>query len=122
MTNLKDLTTGQLKRVIDIKQQMEDLERQLDSIEGAGGRGPGRPKGKLGAGKPKGSRKMSAAGRRAIAAAARARWAKYRGESGAKAEKPAKKKRKFSAAAKAKMAAVAKARWAKAKAAGKSKL
>lgn len=62
---------------------------------------------------------MSRAGRAAIAAAARARWAKVRGE---KADKPVKKRKKFSAAARKKMAAVAKARWAKAKAAGKTTL
>ncbi len=110
MTNLKDLTTAQLQKIIDIKQQIEDLESQLESIEGGGGRGPGRPKGR---------RRMSAAGRRAIAEAAKARWAKLRGE---KSAKPARKRRKMSAAARAKMAAVAKARWAKAKAAGKKTL
>ena len=62
---------------------------------------------------------MSAAGRRAIAKAAKARWAKYRAKKGGK---PARKKRRFSAAARAKLAAVARARWAKAKAAGKTRL
>jgi hypothetical protein len=129
MTNIKDLSTEQLKRAIEIKEQIEALQAQLDSIESGGGsgakRGPGRPpKGTgRGPGRPKGSRKMSAAGRRAIAAAAKARWAKYRGESAAAAaEKPAKKRRKMSAAARKKMAAFAKARWAKAKAAGKTTL
>jgi len=46
MTKLKDLTTAQLQRIIDIKQQLEDLQNQLDSIAGGSGRGPGRPKGK----------------------------------------------------------------------------
>lgn len=55
---------------------------------------------------------MSAAARRKIAAAARARWAKVR--AGAK---PARKKRKMSAAARAKIAAAARARWAKYRAA-----
>jgi len=66
---------------------------------------------------------MSAAGRARIAAAARARWAKFR--NGAKAAKPAKatrKKKRFNAAARAKLSAAAKARWAKAKAAGKKAL
>jgi hypothetical protein len=111
MTTLKDLTTAQLQRIIDIKQQIETLQSQLDSIAGRSGRGPGRPKGK---------RRMSAAGRRAIAKAARKRWAKYRGKAGKKA-KPARK-RKVSAAARAKLAAAAKARWARAKAEGKKTL
>lgn len=111
MTHIKDLTVNQLQRIITIRQQIEDLQSQLDSIAG-GGRGPGRPKGK---------RRMSAAGRRAIAQAAKARWAKYRGEA-VKESKPAKKRRKMSAAARAKMAAVARARWRKAKAQGKKTL
>jgi hypothetical protein len=64
---------------------------------------------------------MSRAGRAAIAAAARARWAKYR-DKALKKPKPAKKRRKMSAAARAKMAAVARERWKKAKAAGKTTL
>jgi len=106
------LTTAQLERIITIKQQIEDLQSQLDSIDGGTGRGPARPKGK---------RRMSAAGRRAIAAAARARWAEYRGKT-VKKSKPAGKRRKMSAAARAKMAAVARARWRKAKAQGKTAL
>lgn len=112
MQNLKDLTTAQLQRIIDIKQQIEDLESQLDSI--AGGSGNGVPSSF--AAKVRRKNKMSRAGRAAIAAAARARWAKLRGK---KADKPVKKRKKFSAAARKKMAAVAKARWARAKAAGR---
>lgn len=62
-------------------------------------------------------RKMSAAGRKAIAAAARARWAKVKGK--ASATKPAKKKRTMSAAARKALSLAAKARWAKIKAAKK---
>ncbi len=62
---------------------------------------------------------MSAAGRKAIAAAARARWAKLREEKGA----PVKQvKRKISPAGKARLSALAKARWKKIKAQGKSRL
>src|SRR5580693_6394144 len=63
-----------------------------------------------------GTRKMSLAGRRAIAAAQKLRWAKVKG-----IEEPAKKgKRNMSAAAKAKISAAAKLRWKKAKATGKN--
>ena len=65
---------------------------------------------------------MSAAGRKAIAEAAKKRWAAYRGEKTAKTSKPAKKRRKMSAAGRAKIAASARARWAKAKAEGKTRL
>jgi hypothetical protein len=55
---------------------------------------------------------MSAAGRAKIAAAAKARWAKVKGQK--TAAKPVKKaRRKMSAVARAKISAAAKARWAK---------
>jgi hypothetical protein len=117
MSNIKDLTVAQLKRAIEIREEIESLQEQLASI---GGSRVGRPPSVKG---PKtGKRRMSAAGRRRIAAAARARWAKYR--NGAAKSKPAKagKSKRFSAAARAKLSAAAKARWAKAKAAGKSAL
>ena len=70
---------------------------------------------------PKKKRKMSAAGRAKIAAAARARWAKVKGQK--PDTKPVKKaRRKMSAASRAKIAAAARARWKKAKAAGKKTL
>jgi hypothetical protein len=121
MTKLKDLTTGQIQRIIAVKEQIEALKGQIDSIAAGGGDGTGSstPFSKA---KPPKKRRMSRAGRAAIAAAARARWAKYRGNGAAKAEKPAKKRRKVSAAVKAKLASIARARWAKAKKAGKTTL
>ncbi len=59
-----------------------------------------------------GSRRLSAAARAKIAAAQRARWAKFRANTG----KTAKAKRTLSAAARRKIAAAQKARWAKVKA------
>ena len=93
-----------------------------------------------------GKRRMSAAGRAAIAAAARARWAKARGPrrkrrlsakglaniragvakrmaaraGAAPAESP--NKRNFSSEGRARLSALAKARWAKARKAGRSTL
>jgi hypothetical protein len=69
-------------------------------------------------------RRMSAAGRAAVRAAAKARWAAFRArKAGQAAPQPARKPKKhFSAAARANLAAAAKARWAKAKAAGKTRL
>jgi hypothetical protein len=64
---------------------------------------------------------MSAAARRKIAAAARARWAKVKGRKSAVT--PVRKaRRKMSAAAREKLAAAARARWKKAKAQGKKTL
>ena len=102
MTQLLNLTTAKLKRIIVLKQQIEKLQSRLEALAG----GSAAPATKTGR-----TWTMSLSGRRKIAAAARARWAKIKGA------KSAPKKRHISAAARAKMAAAAKARWAKVKAA-----
>jgi hypothetical protein len=61
---------------------------------------------------------MSAAARAKISAAAKARWAKVKGDKPA-VPAPKAKRRKMSAAARAKISAAAKARWARVKAAQK---
>ena len=121
MTNLANLTTAHLHRIIAIKESIEKLHGEIDSIVGAsaGGNGdliiPAHVKA------PK-KRRMSRAGRAAIAAGARARWARIKGTAPA-AAKPAKKKdRRSSPAVSAKLAAAARARWKKARAAGKKTL
>jgi hypothetical protein len=118
MTNLKDLTTSQLSRIIALKEEIEALQSQIDSLV-AGGEALG-PIARRG---PK-KRRVSSAARNKIAAAQKARWAKVRaGQAGvANAAKTPKKRGKMSAAGRAKIAAAAKARWAKAKAAGKTRL
>jgi hypothetical protein len=125
---LASLTTSQLRQAIQLKEQIEALEKQLATIaDGADGASPF-VKAKLAVKK----RVMSAAGRAKISAAAKKRWAKFNAAKlvaksakpaakAAAAAKPAKK-RTMSAAAKAKMSAAAKERWAKAKAAGKKTL
>lgn len=68
------------------------------------------------------TRQISAAGRRRIAAATRARWAKIRAEKAAgkvSGNSGVKPQRKVSAAARRKMAAAQRARWAKVRAAKK---
>lgn len=105
------LTSSQLRRAADIKDKIESLQKELARLLGSTD----------GVAAPRKRRKMSAAGRRKIAAAARARWAKVKGLKSA--AKPIKKaRRKMSAAWRAKISAVAKARWKKAKAAGKKTL
>ncbi len=108
MRFLSSLSVVQLRKAVAIKEQLEHLEAQLASIVGE----TTTPQA---TGKKR--RRMSAAGRARIAAAARARWAKMRGGK----ESPPKK-RKVSAAARLRLSAAAKARWKKAKAAGKSTL
>jgi hypothetical protein len=101
------LTSTQLHRAASLKHKIESLQKQLSRLFGSTD----------GVATPVKRRKMSAAGRRKIAAGQRARWAKVNGRKTVK-----KAKRKMSAAGRAKISAAAKKRWAKAKAAGKSKL
>jgi hypothetical protein len=112
MNALIDLSPAQLRQAANIQEKIQGLQEELTSILGHEVPTPSRTSGRIGS-----KRRMSAAGRRAIAAAAKARWAKVKGD------KPASKgRRKMSAAAKARLSALAKARWKKAKAAGKKAL
>ena len=148
MITIHNLTSAQLKQAADIKDQIEALNLKLNEILGdespsheiqaPAAHAPkrrGRPPGKKNAqmreeklevassGQPAKKRRMSAAGKAAIRAGLKARWAKFHAENSAaaKSEKPGKK-RSVSAAAKAAMSRAAKLRWQKAKAAGKSRL
>jgi hypothetical protein len=115
MTNLHDLTTSQLHRIIAIKEQIEALQGELAIIASDEGETSVPTKTK------KGKRRMSAAGRAAISAAAKARWARVKGTTAT--PKIAKKKdRRSSPAVRAKLAAAARARWEKVRAAGKTSL
>jgi hypothetical protein len=103
-----------LRRAANIKDKIQSLENELGRILGASTKSSN-------AVAPKKKRKMSAAGRAKIAAAARARWAKVKGHK--PDAKPVKKaRRKMSATSRAKIAVAAKARWKKAKAAGRKTL
>jgi hypothetical protein len=67
--NIYDLTVGQLKRAAAIKEQIDDLTKELRAILGAPARSrPGRKK----------KRALSGAAKKKIAAAQRARWANLR--------------------------------------------
>jgi len=112
--SLTDLSAQQLRKAATLKEQIENLEREMEQLLG------GRVERLSGAGrKPK--RKMSAAGRAAIAAGARARWAKIKRAARSTNHKT-KPRRRMSPAAKARLAAIARARWRKAKALGRSAL
>ena len=110
--NLFDLTVNQLKRAAAIKEQIEALNKELRGMLGVSGKSGAAPKKK---------RTMSAAAKRNIAAAQRARWTNLRRANPAtpSANPAAKAKKKtMSPAAKAKLSAKLKAYWA-AKKAGK---
>jgi hypothetical protein len=106
-----EITAQQLRRAANIQERIQSLKNELGQLLGffvqSVSEAPTKPK----------KRRMSAAGRAAIAAVARARWAKIKGT------RPARKlKRKLSAAGRARLSALAKARWKKAKARGKATL
>lgn len=105
--NLLSLASHELRKAADIVDQIEKLKGELAATIGSS---------PVAAEARKIKNKMSDAGRLAIAAAQKARWAKF------KSVKPTAKKRTMSTAAKAKIAAAARKRWAKAKAAGKNSL
>ncbi|MDR3548180.1 MAG: hypothetical protein P4M11_07960 [Candidatus Pacebacteria bacterium] len=119
MIDLLSLTSAQMKHAADLKEKIIALEQELASILGS----PSTP-----APAPEKKHKMSAAGRKRIAAGQKARWAKAHAtkepaEAQQIAAKPGRKpKRKMSALGRAAIAAAAKARWAKVKAEGKTSL
>ena len=71
---------------------------------------------------PKKKRRLSAAGRAAIIAGTKARWARFHAAANGQEAEAKPKKRTMSPAAKARLSMLAKARWKKAKAAGKKGL
>jgi hypothetical protein len=71
MSLIIDLSAQQLRRAAAIKEQIQSLESKLARILGS----PAKPVAVV---VPKKKRKMSAAGRAKISAAAKARWAKVK--------------------------------------------
>ena len=107
MNSIANLSAQQLRRAASIKDQIDTLNSELSRLLATSDDRTA----------PAGSRTMSAAARRKIAAAQKTRWAKVKSEKAG--QKP---KRKMSAAGRKKIAAAARARWAKAKAAGRKSL
>jgi hypothetical protein len=117
MNSLSNLSSSRLRQAAAIQERIEALKAELNQI--LGDSAPAAAGAAVAPSKAPKKRRMSAAGRAAIAAGARARWAKIKGTP---ATASPKRKRKMSAAAKALLSAAAKARWKKAKALGKSRL
>jgi flagellar hook-length control protein FliK len=108
--NLLDFTISQLKRATAIKEQIEDLNKELRSILGTSAKSETASKNQ---------RTMSASVKKKIAAAQKARWANLRrAKSATRSVKPAAraKKKTMSPAARAKLSAKLKAYWAAKKA------
>lgn len=115
-TNVTNLSLDQLKRAVQIKEQIEKFQSELTAVFGS----TGSPQ------KSQSSSGMSEATKAKLLAAAKARWAKVKAGKTAStlaAKSNATDGRKpMSAAARARLSALAKARWAKVKAAGKKAL
>lgn len=79
MNSIATLSPQQLRRAADIQERIQTLQEELSKLLGTpvGGRGAGR------------KRNISAAGRARIAAATRARWARFRAEKARQARKAA---------------------------------
>jgi uncharacterized membrane protein len=127
MTNLSSLTTTQLRQVLALKEQIEALQSQLESIVGGEVPTPATeeeavPNPKEAPVPAKRKYHMSAAHRRklikALARVRKIRWAKAKGTK----TKPARKDWRSSPAVRAKLSAAAKLRWAKARAEGRTRL
>jgi phage protein D len=122
--NIANLTTTQLNQIIAIKEQIEALQSQIDSIAADGGEVPTPPAQEPPATSKRKYRMTAAHRRKLVKALARARsirWAKFKAQSSA--SEPAKKKdRRSSPAVRAKLAAAARARWAKVRAEAKKTL
>src|SRR5689334_21848743 len=107
--NILDLSPNQLKRAAAIKEQIDRLNAELRGIFGA----PNNSRPAQGK-----TRTMSAAAKRKIAAAQKARWANFRRGKSDKGSSGKARKNAKSAATRAKLSAKMKAYWA-AKRAGK---
>ncbi len=110
--NVLEVSTSQLRRALDIKEQIEELQQELQTILNRGGTTGARR------GAARGRRRMSAAAKARIAAAQRARWARQRaGGTRANGANLATAKRRvtrrMSPAARARIAAAQRARWAR---------
>jgi len=71
MNELLNLSVAKLKRLATLKAKIERLQSQLEAVAGNASSAPAK--------RGRKRRKMSAAARRKISQAAKARWAKVRG-------------------------------------------
>lgn len=77
-----NLTSAQLRKAAALQDKIEAMQKQLAGLLGGSAPAPTAPSGAA----PAKKRKISAAGRKAIAEAQRARWAKQKAAAAAKAK------------------------------------
>ena len=121
---LSDLSLAQLRRAVGLREQIDALTIELNTMVGSSAAPGDMVTPRLGRPPGKGRRKrrtMTPAALNALAQARAKRWANANGHAGSD-NPPVKRKKRFSAAVRAALSAAAKARWRKAKAAGKSAL
>lgn len=106
LMNISDLSVADLRRVVGIKEQIAGLEAELAALVGDATPEAVEPSLRR-------RRRMSAAARRKIAIAQKARWDKVRASKIILPAPALKRKRRMSAAVRAAISAAAKARWAK---------
>lgn len=118
---IANLSPQNLRKAADLKERIDGLQDQLNAILGGEASTPDAPEPAAESGRKK--RKMTAAWRKALSLAQKARWAAKRGEAQFKTaparvtkEKP---KRYTSPALRQARSKAMKARWAKARRAGK---
>ena len=113
MATFHELSTGQLRQALQLREQIESLQQKLSAILGGKSAAPAETKG--GKGRQAGKRLISAEARAKMAAGQQARWAKAKGTAlpaKAAAKATPKKAGGITKAGRAKLSAAMKARWA----------
>jgi hypothetical protein len=114
MRHLSEYSVTELRRIISIKDQIETFQGELDGIIGGQYSGVAKAGSSASLNSP---RRMSAAARRKIGLAQKARWARVKEAKAAPIAPPTKKRRRMSKAGRAAIASAAKERWARFRAA-----
>lgn len=106
-----DLSTRNLEQALSIRRQIDALQRRLNSLVAGGARAGGAA---VSPRRDAGRRKLSATARAKIAAAARARWARFRAGRGKTkaAKKSGRRRGGITAAGRKRLSQLMKARWA----------
>ena len=102
-----NLSTRNLQQALSIRRKIDALQRRLNKLVSSQAGSTTTPRGRRG-----GRRRLSAAARAKIAAAARARWARFRAGKGKSAKKGGRRHGGITAAGRKRLSQLMKARWA----------
>ena len=118
MATLHEFSTAQLRQALQIREQIDDLQRKLGALLNGEGSASATTQTRKPVGRPSAKRSLSPEARAKIGAAQKVRWAKAKAPAAPAAPvakssaKTAKKKGGLTAEGRAKLAAAMKARWA----------